>query len=223
MYERRSRLSKKARDRLLEHFVAGTTARAAAELGGVHLEHGRWLLHAAASRDGRRAGNGVARGRRGRSGKLRRRPERPARPRRGPVFGLFKHGGKVYTVMIPNVRTATLRPMIERMIRPDSIVYTDGFRSDDALDVSAASAKEGHVKVSDDVGSPVGSSERPDEAILGRAAESHEGVAKCAATLSGRKQAYSREGRRRSAQVPRKRGWDRTHVIVLGANPVRFI
>ena len=87
----------------------------------------------------------------------------------------------------------------------------------------AASAKEGHVKVSDDVGSPVGSSERPDEAILGRAAESHEGVAKCAATLSGRKQAYSREGRRRSAQVPRKRGWDRTHVIVLGANPVRFI
>ena len=87
----------------------------------------------------------------------------------------------------------------------------------------AASAKEGHVKVSDDVGSPVGSSERPDEAILGRAAESHEGVAKCAATLSGRKQAYSREGRRRSAQVPRKRGWDRTHVIVLGANPVQFI
>ena len=36
MYERRSRLSKKARDRLLEHFVAGTTARAAAELVGVY-------------------------------------------------------------------------------------------------------------------------------------------------------------------------------------------
>ena len=36
MYERRSRLSKKVRDRLLEHFVAGTTARAAAELAGVH-------------------------------------------------------------------------------------------------------------------------------------------------------------------------------------------
>ena len=36
MYERRSRLSKKVRDRLLEHFVAGTTARAAAELVGVH-------------------------------------------------------------------------------------------------------------------------------------------------------------------------------------------
>ena len=36
MYERRSRLSKTKRDGLLEHFVAGTTARAAAELVGVH-------------------------------------------------------------------------------------------------------------------------------------------------------------------------------------------
>ena len=40
-------------------------------------------------------------------------------------------------MVIPNVRTATRLPIIERMIRPDSIVYTDGFRSDDALDVSA--------------------------------------------------------------------------------------
>lgn len=36
MYERRIRLGKTKRDRLLEHFVAGTTARAAAELVGVH-------------------------------------------------------------------------------------------------------------------------------------------------------------------------------------------
>ena len=36
MYERRSRLSQQARDRLLEHLVAGTTARAAAALVGVH-------------------------------------------------------------------------------------------------------------------------------------------------------------------------------------------
>jgi transposase len=36
MYERRSRLSRAKRDRLVEHLVAGTTARAAAELVGVH-------------------------------------------------------------------------------------------------------------------------------------------------------------------------------------------
>ncbi len=53
-----------------------------------------------------------------------------------PDFGLLKRGGKVYTVMIPNARTATLMPIMERMILPDSVVYTDGFSSYDALDVS---------------------------------------------------------------------------------------
>ena len=39
--------------------------------------------------------------------------------------------------MIPTGRTATRLPILERMIRPDSLVYPDGFRRDDALDVSA--------------------------------------------------------------------------------------
>ncbi len=55
---------------------------------------------------------------------------------KAPVFGLLKRGGKVYTVIIPNARTATLMPVTKRMIRPDSIVCTDGFSSYDALDVS---------------------------------------------------------------------------------------
>ncbi len=38
--------------------------------------------------------------------------------------------------MIPNARTATLMPIMERMILPDSVVYTEGFLSYDALDVS---------------------------------------------------------------------------------------
>jgi transposase len=54
-----------------------------------------------------------------------------------PVFGLLKRGDKVYTIMIPNAQTATLMPIMERMILPDSIVYTDGLSSYDALDVSA--------------------------------------------------------------------------------------
>ncbi len=48
----------------------------------------------------------------------------------------MKRGGRVYTVMIPNARSATLLPIMERMILPDSIMYTDAFRSYDALDVS---------------------------------------------------------------------------------------
>jgi transposase len=35
MYERKSRLSARQQNRLMEHFVAGTTARAAAQLVGV--------------------------------------------------------------------------------------------------------------------------------------------------------------------------------------------
>ena len=45
------------------------------------------------------------------------------------VFELLKHGGKGYTVLIPNAKTQTLMPMIEENVRPDSIVYTDTFRS----------------------------------------------------------------------------------------------
>jgi transposase len=54
-----------------------------------------------------------------------------------PVFGLLKRSGRVYTVMTPNARKTTLMPIMERMIQPDSIVYTDSFSSYDALDVSS--------------------------------------------------------------------------------------
>ena len=53
-----------------------------------------------------------------------------------PVFGLLKRGGKVHVVIIPNTKQNTLIPIIRQTIEPDSIVYTDGFLSYDALDVS---------------------------------------------------------------------------------------
>jgi transposase len=141
MYQRRSRLSQAKRDRLLEHFVAGTTARAAAELVGVHRNTAASYytrLRRVIAEEMEKASpvfgevevdesyfGGERKGKRGRgaAGKV-------------PVFGLLKRGGKVYTVMIPNARTATLMPIMERMILPDSIVYTDSFVSYDALDVS---------------------------------------------------------------------------------------
>ncbi len=141
MYERRSRLSDWKQDRLIEHFVAGTTGRAAAELVGVHRNTAssfytrlRKVIAEEMEKASPVAGEievdesyfgGARKGKRGRgaAGKV-------------PVFGLLKRGGKVYTVMIPNARTATLMPIMERMILPDSVVYTDGFSSYDALDVS---------------------------------------------------------------------------------------
>ena len=65
------------------------------------------------------------------------------------VFGLLKRNGKksnaplwwdaiykVYTVTVPNTQTATLFPIIREQVKPDSIVYTDCYRSYDVLDVS---------------------------------------------------------------------------------------
>ena len=52
------------------------------------------------------------------------------------VFGLLKRGGKVFTAIVPNARTKTLLPIIEEKVTPDSIVYTDSFKSYNALEVS---------------------------------------------------------------------------------------
>ena len=52
------------------------------------------------------------------------------------VFGLLKRNDKVYTVTVPNTQTATLFPIIREQVKPDSIVYTDCYRSYDVLDVS---------------------------------------------------------------------------------------
>ena len=52
------------------------------------------------------------------------------------VFGLLKRQGKVFTVVVENTKTETLMPVIVRKIKPDSWVYTDTYRSYDALDVS---------------------------------------------------------------------------------------
>jgi transposase len=140
VYERKSRLSARTQQRPLEHFVAGTTARAAAELVGVQARMAvvfyQRLRKLIASKQasyelsgeveaGESYFGGVRKGRRGRgaAGKV-------------PVFGLLKRGGRVYTFILPDVCSSTLIPLIREKVKPDSIVYTDGFRAYDVLDVS---------------------------------------------------------------------------------------
>ena len=53
-----------------------------------------------------------------------------------PVFGLLKRNGSVYAYTIPNAKADTLIPIIREKVKPDSIVYTDSFRSCNALDIS---------------------------------------------------------------------------------------
>ena len=52
------------------------------------------------------------------------------------VFGILKRAGKVYTELVNDTKAATLMPLITRKITPDSVVYTDCYRSYNALDVS---------------------------------------------------------------------------------------
>ena len=121
-------------------FVAGVSARAAAEIVGVHRNTAAsffmrlrkliasklpsYELCGEVEADESYFG-GIRKGKRGRgaAGKV-------------AVFGLLKRGGKVYTAIIPNVKTETLLPIIQQQVKPDSIVYTDTFRAYNALDVS---------------------------------------------------------------------------------------
>jgi len=141
MYVRKSRLTSHQQSRLIEYFVSGTTARAAAQMLGIQANTAirfflrlrqliasklpSYELSGEVEADESYFG-GVRKGRRGRgaTGKV-------------AVFGLLKRGGKVYTAIIPNAKTETLLPIIQEKVTPDSIVYTDTFRSYNALDVSA--------------------------------------------------------------------------------------
>lgn len=51
-------------------------------------------------------------------------------------MGVLKRNDKVYIVAVPNTQSATLLPIIREQVKPDSIVYTDTYRSYDVLDVS---------------------------------------------------------------------------------------
>ena len=140
MYEGKSRVTSRQQARLIEHFVAGSTARAASEIVGVQANTAirfymrlrqliasklpSYDLSGEVEADESYFG-GVRKGKRGRGagGKV-------------AVFGLLKRGGKVYTAIIPNAKTETLLPIIAEKVMPDSIVYTDAFRAYNALDVS---------------------------------------------------------------------------------------
>ena len=138
---RKSRLSQYKQYKLIELFVAGVTARTAAELVGVNKSTAAYYFHrlrllifqnsphlemfdGEIELDESYFG-GHRKGKRGRgaAGKV-------------AVFGLLKRNGQVYTVAVPNTQTATLLPIIREQVKPDSIVYTDSYRSYDVLDVS---------------------------------------------------------------------------------------
>ena len=136
-----SKLSRLNQKKLVEFFVAEVTARTAASLLDIHRNSAAYYYHRLRKIiykelekvtvfdgeveldesyfGGRRKGK---RGR-GAGGKV-------------PVFGILKRGGKVYTQVIPDAKSKTLMPIITKHFKHDSVVYTDTFRSYNALDVT---------------------------------------------------------------------------------------
>ena len=140
----RCKLKKNIQSRLLEYFVLEVTARSAADLLGIEPNSAalfyRKLREVIAANldqeyqeifDGcieldESYFGGIRKGKRGRgaAGKV-------------AVFGILKRGGKVFTQVVSHTKSETLLPLIARKIAPDSIVYTDCYKSYNVLDVSS--------------------------------------------------------------------------------------
>ena len=50
-----------------------------------------------------------------------------------PVFGLLKHGEKVFVTVVPDCPQESLMPIIKGLILEQSTIYTDGWRAYDGL------------------------------------------------------------------------------------------
>jgi len=138
---RKSKLSWYKQTRLIELFVPGSTARTTASLVSVNKTTASYYFHRLrllicenSQEPGLLEGEieveesyfgGRCKGKCGRG-----------IGNKVPVFGLLKRNGSVYACIIPNGRADTLIPIIRENVKPDSIVYTDSFRSYNALDVS---------------------------------------------------------------------------------------
>jgi len=110
---RKSRLSRYKQERLIEHFVSGSTARTAAKLVNINIKTAAYYFHRLreiialeAEHETLLSGEfevdesyfgGTRKGKRGRgaAGKV-------------PVFGILKRGGRVYTQIIPDAASKIL-------------------------------------------------------------------------------------------------------------------
>ena len=143
VYMRKSCLKKRIQYKLMEHFVAGTTARCAASLVDIKpkstayyfmrlreiiflqlaVETSHYFDGAIEVDESSFGGSRRGKRDRGAGGKV-------------PVFGLLKRGGKVYTQIIPDARRYTLVPIIQDKVKLDSIVYSDCWPAYNTLDTS---------------------------------------------------------------------------------------
>ncbi len=137
---RKPRLGKEQIKKLIEHFVIGVPARTSAKICTINFKtavawyHRFRALIAKALEEEHRIFEGEVeldesyfggKGKRGRGadGKV-------------AVFGIYKRNGYVHALSVCNTRSSTLMPLVDKHVKPDSIVYTDYYKSYDVLDAS---------------------------------------------------------------------------------------
>ena len=140
---RRRRISGHNQDHLIEHFVAGTTARTVASLCGGHRNSAalyftrlRRIIAKELEAESEAQFGGEIEGDESYFGGRRKGKRGRGAAGKTPVFGLLKRGGRVYAKITPDALSSTLIPIIERKVIPDSIVYPDSCRTYNVLDVS---------------------------------------------------------------------------------------
>lgn len=154
---KRRRISRQKYTILFNSFIADITASKAAGIASVnrktadryyHLFREPIIKEALVERDKANLGNGVeidesyfgpkrVRGKRGRGA-----------GRKIIVFGILKRNGNVYTKIIKSVQKAEVMPIIRKVVRSGSDIYSDGWGSYDALAVYGYNHKK--VKHSED-------------------------------------------------------------------------
>ncbi|HVY05599.1 MAG TPA: IS1595 family transposase [Burkholderiales bacterium] len=125
--------------RLLEHFVAGTPARTAAELVEVNRNTATHFYHR--MREIIAAHLAPVEGIDGHEVEIHGAwfgtPRKSARGRaevgNAPVFGLLTRGGKVHTMMVSNPGEDALLPLLRKRINPEALVYTSATQVSSAL------------------------------------------------------------------------------------------
>ena len=131
MQLRRSRLTDRQNERLLDHFVAGTPARTAAELAGVNRNTARLfycklreIIAQNLARDARlQDAPGVDASRLKSPGTL-------------PLFALLKSGRRVHVVMLQDNPRAVPSPASSPAAQPDAVVHADSAELPRVVDVS---------------------------------------------------------------------------------------
>jgi transposase len=124
---RRSRLSARQTERLLEHFIAGTPARTSAELVGVNRNTATYFYHRLREVIAQRLESvSPLRGHGSWTGSESSSADTDSGETGGVVvLGLLMRGGKVYTALVPNTRRDALFSFLHARLKRDAIVHAD--------------------------------------------------------------------------------------------------